>query len=205
MTAPSVYTRRKPLSLAGARLPQTRNGLEKSGERASDTRIHTHTAVKEKGYRRRRRMKKERGRGGLYRALCDVKEHRFSGSRCRVFDIEMGEDLSPLSCLADVDRFNPPRTRSTWYQTRWQEKREGEKESSSSYFVDTLQRVVLQGDSQTVRAAQFSFSTSIPLPPPLFRLHGGWPRVSSARVIDHGRFRLDALSITDRNSGRSDK
>lgn len=40
MTAPSVYTRRKPLSLAGARLPQTRNGLEKSGERAGDARTH---------------------------------------------------------------------------------------------------------------------------------------------------------------------
>lgn len=100
--------------------------------------------------------------------------------------------VSP-SCFADVGRFNPPGREARGIK-RDGNVEEGEKESPSSYFVDTLRRVVLQGDSQTVRAAQFSFSASIPLPPPprlrpLFRLHGGWPRVSSARVIDHGRFR----------------
>lgn len=116
----------------------------------------------------REREAEERGRegGGTPRALCDVKEHRFSGSRCRVFDIEMGRTCRlPSPGFADVGRFNP-RTRSTWYQTRWHEEKEEveeEEESPSSYFVDTLQRVVLQGIPKLC-VPHFSFST---LPPPL--------------------------------------
>lgn len=102
-----MYTRRKPLSLASARLPQTRNGLEKSGERAGDTR--THRGQRERLQEEKEEEEEEReGMGGLYRALCHVKEHRFSGSRSRVFDIEMGRTRLSPSCFADVGRFNPP-------------------------------------------------------------------------------------------------
>lgn len=98
-----MYTRRKPLSLAGARLPQTRNGLEKSGERAGDTRTH-------RGQRERLQEEEEEreGMGEVYTA-------RFVMSKSIVLAVLAVESLiskwgglvSP-SCFADVGRFNPP-------------------------------------------------------------------------------------------------
>jgi len=96
-------------------LPQTRNGLEKSGERAGDTRTHRgqrerlqEEEEEEKEEEEKEEEEEREGMGGLYRALCHVKEHRFSCSRSRVFDIEMGRTRLSPSCFADVGRFNPP-------------------------------------------------------------------------------------------------
>lgn len=147
-------TKRKPLSLAGARLPQTRNGLEKSGKKERAT--HAHTAVKEKG----------RGGGETPRRG----RTRFVMSKSIVLAVLVVESLiskwgglvSPPWFAADVGRFNP-RTRSTWYQTRWHEEKE-EEESPSSYFADTLQRAVLQGIPKLC-VPHFSFTTN-PLPQP---------------------------------------
>lgn len=86
-----MYTRRKPLSLAGARLPQTRNGLEKSGERAGDTRTH-------RGQRERLQEEEEEreGMGEVYTARFVMSKSIVLAVLAVVFDIEMGRTRLPF-------------------------------------------------------------------------------------------------------------
>lgn len=127
--------------------------------------------------------------------LCDVKEHRFSGSRWRVFDIGMGEEFPLLRFAADVGRFLSRREARGIKRDHEAEGWEGRKEDTTrrreplAATLSTLQlRCRAPGDSQTVPSL---FSLPLSSWPPR-RVHGGWPRVSRVRVNPppplHGRF-----------------
>lgn len=143
--------------------------------------------------RAKRKVKRGMGegeRGGGHRSFVMLKEHRFSGSRCRVFDIEMGRNSPPSPRLC---RCRPLfiSMRSTWYQTRRHSHeggggRWGRRGCSSSYFVDASAVSCSGGFPNRVamRAVRL-FSLSLGLSPRPARVR---PRVSSVHVIHHGRF-----------------
>jgi len=122
---------------ARLRLRQTRNGLEKSGEKkAGDT-----------AQAKRKVIRGERGKETPIE-LCDVKEHRFSGflpRRSRVFDIEKWKELPYPLAAPDVggSPLLPQR------EARGIKREERAKRKRSSYFVDAS-ACRASGDSQTV-------------------------------------------------------
>lgn len=157
---------------------QTRNGLEKSGEK------------KRGRHRAKRKVKRGGGGGGGASELCDVKEHRFSGSRRRVFDIEMGRNSPFLHALPMSAAFylGEEHVVSNATARRWRRRRRRMSRRALATTLSTLQRCRAPGDSQTVPSCvPLSFPPSRTHPSPASgRLHGGWPRVSS--VIRRGRF-----------------
>lgn len=116
----------------------------------------------------------------------------------------MGRNSPPLPCpsgFADVGPLFIPTRKARGIKrngTTAKVEEEDEEESPSSYFVDASAVSCSGGfpNHAAVRAVLLfsplslsillSVSDSLPRSPR--RLHGGWPRVSSARVIRRGRF-----------------
>lgn len=146
-----------------------------------------------------RQGKRERERLGRHE-LCDVKEHRFSGSRWSVSLISKWEDAMTPPFVSNVGLFTPGA--STWYQTRWHDH---EQRSAPPSQLLCRRFAACRWGTLVGGFPNRACRTLSPLLSPrpvtscrvdLYALAKGGPRVFSVHVITV-RSRSDALSITE--------